>query len=143
MANTQDFSAMLKDMMGAVPMDTSALQDVYKNSSAMSEKMTSVALEAASKSTELSSKWTQATLEKMTDLSKVKEDPADATKAMTDFASQAAEMAAENMAAFAEIAKKVQLDTVEMMLSAGKDMAAETTEAVKTATATAKKAKSN
>ncbi len=41
---------------------------------------------------------------------------------MTDFASATAEVAAENMAAFAEIAKKVQMDTVELMISAGKDM---------------------
>ncbi|MEM6306638.1 MAG: phasin, PhaP [Pseudomonadota bacterium] len=144
MAKSQDFTAIFKDMMGAFPVDTTAFQDAYKNSSAMSEKMSAVALDAASKSTEVSSKWTKATLDKMADLSKAKEDPADITKAMTDFASSSAEMAAEHMAAFAEIAKKVQLDTVELMLSAGKDMAEETTAAVKKATtevtAAAKKA---
>jgi NAD(P)H-hydrate repair Nnr-like enzyme with NAD(P)H-hydrate epimerase domain len=31
-------------------------------------------------------------------------------------------MAAENMAAFAEVAKKVQMDTVELMLAAGKTL---------------------
>ena len=30
------------------------------------------------------------------------------------------------MAAFAEVAKKLQMDTVDLMLSAGKDMASET-----------------
>ncbi len=134
MAKTQDFTAIFKDMMGAFPIDTAAMTDAYKNSSAMSEKMSAVAIDAAAKSTEVSSKWTKATLAKMTDLSKVKEDPADVTKAMTDFASETAEMAAEHMAAFAEIAKKVQLDTVELMLAAGKDMADETTAAVKKAT---------
>ena len=39
------------------------------------------------------------------------------------------------MAAFAEIAKKVQMETVELMLAAGKDLQEETTAAVKKATA--------
>lgn len=135
MANqAQDFTAVFKDMMGAFPVDTSALTDAYKNSSAVSEKLSAVALDAAAKSTEVSSKWTKSTLDKMSGLSKAQAEPADMTKAMTDFASETAEMAAEHMAAFAEIAKKVQLDTVELMMSAGKDVAAETTAAVKKAT---------
>jgi len=48
------------------------------------------------------------------------------------------------MAAFAEIAKKLQLDTVELLMAAGKDVAAEATAAVQKvtteATATVKKA---
>ncbi len=43
-------------------------------------------------------------------------------------------MAAENMAAFAEIAKKVQMETVELMLAAGKDISEDATAAVKKAT---------
>ena len=74
------------------------------------------------------------------DLSTAKEDPADYTKAMTDFASASAETAAEHVAAFAEIAKKVQMDTVELLMAAGKDMQEETTAAVKKATDTATKA---
>ena len=70
----------------------------------------------------------------MGEMSSTKEDPADYTKAMTDFASAQAEMAAEHMAAFAEVAKKVQMDTVELMLAAGKDMGEEATAAVKKAT---------
>ena len=52
-------------------------------------------------------------------------EPADYAKAMSDFASAAAELAAEHMAAFAEVAKKVQMDTVDLMLTAGKDMASD------------------
>jgi NAD(P)H-hydrate repair Nnr-like enzyme with NAD(P)H-hydrate epimerase domain len=44
-------------------------------------------------------------------------------------------MAAENLAAFAEIAKKVQMDTVELMLAAGKNASEEASAAVKKATA--------
>jgi hypothetical protein len=135
MAKADDFTKYMTELMQSFPMDTTAMQDAFKSQAAMGEKMSKVALEAAEKSTELSAKWTKDTLSKMADVTKVKAEPADYTKAMTDFASASAEMAAEHMAAFAEIAKKVQMETVELMLAAGKEMTEETTAAVKKATA--------
>ena len=144
MAKTQDMTAMLKDMMGAFPVDTSALEGAFKNTASLNEKLTGVALEAAEKSSEISSKWTKDTLAKLADMSKAKAEPADYAKALTDFASAQAEVAAENMAAFAEVAKKVQMETVELMMAAGKDASEEAQAAVKKATdevtAAAKKA---
>lgn len=134
MTKAPDVTAMLKDMMGAFPVDTAALEDAFKNTSSMNEKLATVALEAAEKSSAISSKWTNDTLAKMGDMSKAKTDPADFAKAITDFASAQAEVAAENMAAFAEVAKKVQMETVELVMAAGKDVTEEATAAVKKAT---------
>ncbi|EDM69654.1 phasin, PhaP [Roseobacter sp. AzwK-3b] len=134
MAKTQDFSTVMKDIMGAFPVDTKSMEDAFKNQAALSEKLSGVALEAAEKSAEISSKWTKETLAKMSDMTKAKAEPADYAKAMTDFASANAEVAAENMAAFAEIAKKVQMDTVELMMAAGKDLQEDAAKAVKKAT---------
>ena len=143
-AKTQDVTKMMKDMMGAFPVDMTAMQDAFKNQASLSEKMSKVALEAADKSTEISTKWTKETLAKVASVTAVKDEPADYTKAMTDFASAQAEMAAETMAAFAEVAKKVQMETVELMLATGKTMQDDATAAVKKATddvaAAAKKA---
>lgn len=134
----------MKDMMGAFPVDTKAMEDAFKTTATMNEKLSAVALEAADKSIELSTSWTKDTLAKLADLSKAKAEPADYAKSVTDFASAQAEVVAENMAAFAEIAKKVQMDTVELMMAAGKDFSEDATAAVKKATdemtATAKKA---
>ncbi|GAA6182141.1 MULTISPECIES: phasin family protein [unclassified Shimia] len=130
----QDVTAIFKDVMGAFPVDTSAFEDAFKNSAALNEKLTAVALGAAEKSSEISSKWTKDTLSKLSDMSKAKEEPADYAKAITDFASAQAEVAAENMAAFAEVAKKVQMETVELLMSAGKEATEEATAAVKKAT---------
>jgi hypothetical protein len=135
MAKTNDFTKTMQDMMASFPVDASAFQDAFKTSAAMGEKMTRVALEAAEKSTEISSGWAKATLAKVGTLTKSKEDPTDYAKAMSDFASAAAEMAAENLAAFAEVAKKVQMETVELMLAAGKEASEDATAAVKKATA--------
>ncbi len=134
MAKTQDFTKVMQDMMASFPVDASAFQDAFKTSAAMGEKMTKVALEAAEKSTEISSSWAKATIAKVGVLAKTKEEPADYAKSVSDFASAAAEMAAENLAAFAEVAKKVQMETVELMLAAGKEVSQDATAAVKKAT---------
>ena len=134
MAKTQDITGMMKDMMGAFPVDTKAMEDAFKTTATMNEKLSHVALEAAEKSTEISAKWTKDMLTELADMSKVKQEPADYAKAMTDFASAQAEVAAENMAAYAEIAKKVQMDTVELMMAAGKDFSEDATAAMKKAT---------
>ncbi len=144
MAKAQDFTATLKEMMGAFPVDTAAFEDSFKAQAELGEKFSGVAIEAAEKSTAISTKWTQDTLAKLADMSKAKAEPADYAKAMTDFASAQAEVAAENMAAFAEVAKKVQLETVELMMaaskSAGEDAAAAVKKATDEATKAAKKA---
>lgn len=137
MAKTQDYTAFMKDFMGAFPVDTKAMEDAFKTTATLNEKLSAVALDAAEKSTDLSSKWTKSTLEKVAEFSKAKAEPADYAKAFTEFASASAEVAAENMAAFAEIAKKVQMDTVELMMAAGKDLQEDATAAVKKATSEA------
>lgn len=134
MANTNDFTKMFSDMMSTMPMDMSTFNEAFKSQAAMAEKMSKVALEAAEQSTEISSKWTKDTIAKLGDVTKVKEEPTEYTKAMTDFASAQAEMAAETMAAFAEVAKRVQMETVELMMAAGKEASEEATAAVKKAT---------
>ncbi|MEM6384965.1 MAG: Phasin [Pseudomonadota bacterium] len=143
-AAANDYTKMMKDMMGAFPVDTSAMTEVFKTQASFADKMSKVVLEAAEKSTEVSAGWTKATIGKLGVVTNVKDDPSDYTKAMTDFASAQAEMSSESMAAFAEIAKKVQMETVELMLAAGKDIGEDATKAVKKATdemtAAAKKA---
>jgi len=137
MTKSDEFTKMMKDMFGSTPMDTSALQNAFKSQAAMMERMTKVALEAAEKSTEVSAQWTKATLAKAGDVASTKKDPADYSKAMSDFTSAQAELASEHAAAFAEIAKKLQLETVGILMAAGKNMQEETTAAVKTASDTA------
>ena len=140
MAKTQDYTKAMKDFMGAFPVDMSAVQEAFKTQATFGEKLSKVALEAADKSSEISNKWTKDTIARVSGVSKAKEDPADYTKAVTDFATAQAELAAENMAAFAEVAKKVQLETVELMLAAGKDMQEDATAAVKKASDEVQKA---
>ena len=141
---TQDYTKTMKEMLGAFPVDTSVMSEAFKAQASFADQMSKVVLEAAEKSTEISTGWTKSTIGKLGVVTNAKSEPTDYTKAMTDFASTQAEMSAESMAAFAEVAKKVQMETVELMLAAGKDMSEDATKAVKKATdeltAAAKKA---
>jgi hypothetical protein len=110
------------------------MEDAFKSQAALNEKLSTVALTAAEQSAEISNKWAKETLTKLSEMSKAKTEPADYAKAMTDFASANAEVAAEHMAAFAEVAKKVQMETVELLMASGKSMQEDAAAAVKKAT---------
>ena len=125
MAKTPDFTKPFQDMMANLPVDTSSMSEAFKTQAQLSEKMTRVALQAAERSTEISAAWAKDTLARMGELTTSKDQPADYAKAMSDFASAAAELAAEHMAAYAEVAKKVQMDTVDLLMSAGKEAGAD------------------
>ena len=72
MAKTQDVTAMMKDMMGAFPVDMTAMEDAFKTTASLNEKLSGVALEAAEKSAEISNKWTKDTLSKLNEMSRAK-----------------------------------------------------------------------
>ena len=125
MAKTPDFTKPFQDPLANFPVDTSSLTEAFRSQTALSERMTRVALQAAERSTEISAAWAKDTLSRMGELTTSKEQPSDYAKAMSDFASAAAELAAEHMAAYAEVAKKVQMDTVDLLLNASKDVQAD------------------
>ncbi|TBN41063.1 Phasin [Paracoccus subflavus] len=125
MAKTPDFAKTFQDMMSNFPVDMSSYQDAFKSQGLLGEKLAKVALAAAERSTEISAQWAKDTISRMGELAAVKQEPSDYAKSLSDFASASAEVAAEHMAAYAEVAKKVQMDTVDLMLTAGKDVAAE------------------
>ncbi|MBU3030546.1 Phasin [Paracoccus marinaquae] len=125
MAKTPDFTKTLQDMLANFPVDTSSVQEALKSQSVLGEKLAKVALTAAERSTEISAQWAKDSIARLGELAVVKEEPAEYAKAVTDYASASAEVAAEHMAAFAEVAKKVQMDTVDLMLTAGKDLASD------------------
>ena len=125
MAKTPDFAKNFQDMMANFPIDTSSFQEAFKSQGVLGEKLARVALAAAERSTEISAQWAKDTIARVGELAVVKHEPSDYAKSLTDFASASAEVAAEHMAAFAEVAKKVQMDTVDLMLTAGKDVAAD------------------
>ncbi|WEF22882.1 Phasin [Paracoccus sp. S3-43] len=125
MAKTPDFAKTFQDILANFPVDTSSFQEAFKSQSVLGEKLARVTLNAAERSTEISAQWAKDTIARVGELAAVKQEPADYAKSLTDFASASAEVAAEHLSAFAEVAKKVQVDTVDLLLTAGKDVAAD------------------
>lgn len=125
MAKTNDYTKTFQDMMSNFPVDTSSMQEAFRSQTVLGERLARAALTAAERSTEISAQWTKDALARMGEMTSAKSEPADYAKSVSDFASASAELAAEHMAAFAEVAKKLQMDTVDLMLTAGKDMASD------------------
>ena len=73
-AKNADYTKMMQDMMGAFPVDMTAMQDAFKTQATLSDKLSKVALEAADKSTEISTKWTKDTLSKISSMTTVKDE---------------------------------------------------------------------
>ncbi|WBU52080.1 Phasin [Paracoccus sp. SCSIO 75233] len=140
MAKAPDFTKTMQDMMANFPVDTSSMQDAFKTQSALNEKMAKVALSAAERSTEISAQWTKDTIARVGELTAQKDDASAYAKAYTDFASAAAETAAEHLSAFAEVAKKLQMETVDLLMAAGKDIAADAQQTAEKATKQAQEA---
>lgn len=113
--------APLADLLSKFPADLSAFSKAAQNSAKLNENLSKVALDAAERSAEVYYGWAKSTIEKLGDVTKAKDDPSDYAQAMNEFGSATLESNAERQAAFAEIARKVQTDTVEILLNAGKE----------------------
>jgi hypothetical protein len=131
---TNDFTKSFEKMFSEVPGN---FGDIFKNSAQYNAKFYQVALDAARENAELAQTWTKDAIKKAEKLADVKEEPADYAKVTADYVTEQAQATPEHIAAFAEVAKKVQTKTVELMMAAGQELQAEAT---KTATKATKKA---
>ena len=134
MAGISEMTAMYENIMKALPFDNKLFEETLKKNAGLNEKFASVLITAADKNTDISSKWTKDTLTRLSGLAKPQEETADYAKSMTDFASDQVEVVSESMAAFAETAKKAQMDFVEIMMTFGKDLSEEAAATVKKTT---------
>lgn len=132
MALTQDFTKPFKDMMGNWPMDSDAMEGAWATSAGFGEKLSTIALGAAGKTTDISMQWTVETLGRMGEMTKAKPEPADYAKAMSDFATAQLESATSHMTALSEIAKQMQSETLDLMMTTGKDIAEDASAAAAT-----------
>ena len=134
MSNLGDVNKLMKDMMGNFPLDTVAIEKAIKKSASLNEKLANLALEAAGKSTEISTSWANETFDKFQVTAEAKDEPVDYGKAVMDFWSTQTEIATKKMELFSDVLKKAQMETVELMVSAGKDMTKDASEALRKTT---------
>lgn len=134
-SKTNDFTKAIENMFAGNLPDMSAFTDATKGATDFGTKLSQIAIAAAEKNAELTSVWTKQAFAKFEEASKVQADPAAYAKLVSDLANESAKTSPEQIAAFAEVAKKAQQDTVELVMAAGQEIQAETTAAVKKATA--------
>ncbi|HVG49333.1 MAG TPA: Phasin, partial [Rubellimicrobium sp.] len=106
--------------LSSFPVATAAQENLAKSQAALAEKLSYIAIDFAGRSTGLSTRWAQDFLSKLPDLARAQAGPADYAKAAGDFMSGSAETATEHLAAFAGIAKTVQVETLALLLTASK-----------------------
>ena len=104
-----------------------------KKQTVVNEKYYNLFLGAAEKSTAISYKWASDVLTKMQEVQTSKTDPSEYAQSIGDFVSEQTDVATENLAALAEVAKKAQLDSVSLFVATAKEVQDETAASVKKA----------
>ena len=94
-------------------------------------KLSKIALETIKKNTELSQEWSKEILNSLETFTKTQKNPSDYSKVINDFVTQQTQSSPKHIAEFAEIAKQAQLDTIDLYMSAGKEMNEEMTKTAK------------
>lgn len=129
---TPDFAKAFENLFASA--DTSALNDVFKNAAEFNSKISDIAIKAAEKNAELSQAWTKETLNKLESVAKPKTDAQEYAQVISEFTTTQAQTTPEHITAFAEVAKQAQMDTMELLLSAGQEAQTKATPAAKKTT---------
>ena len=111
-------------------MSSHSLDSIFEFNS----KLSKIALDTLKKSAELSQDWSKETLNSLDTFTKTHKNPSDYSKVINDFVTQQTQSSPKHIAEFAEIAKKAQLDTIDLYMSAGKEMNEEMTKTAKKTT---------
>lgn len=119
-ASAFDFAQTTEKLLGALNVDTKAYEDVLKNAAEFNAKLGKVAVDAAKKNAELTNAWTQDVLARFDNANTACGNPVEYAAAASDFATAEARALPERLAQFAEVAKTAQLNTVDLLISAGK-----------------------
>ena len=131
MFNFEDYTKNFEKIMSQSPFK---IDDAMKSMMDYNTKVGKIALDTVKKNTELSQSWTKESLSALDPFVKGTEKPEDFMKIANDFVSSQTQSAPKHMAEIAEVAKKAQLETIDLMMKTGKDAQEELTNVAKKAT---------
>ena len=131
MFNFEDYTKNFEKIMSQSPIK---IDDAMKSMMDYNTKVGKIALDTVKKNTELSQSWAKESLSALDPFFKGTEKPEDFMKIATDFVTTQTQSAPKHMAEFAEVAKKAQLETIDLMMKTGKDAQEELTNVAKKAT---------
>jgi hypothetical protein len=133
MSDPIDMQKMMQEALAALRLDPGKMQETLQAQAGLGEEFSRLALGAAEKSAELSAKFTQATLARLGEVTSAKAAPADYGKAMQEFAEAQSDLVHGQVAAFTQILREVQTQTVELMMQAARTAQVQGAAAMKTA----------
>jgi hypothetical protein len=119
MFTVADYTKAFEKFSTASPFE---MADNFKPFIEYQTKLSQVAFDAAKKNIEISQTWLNDTITALDAFAKPVEKPADFAAASTEFAKAQVEAAPKHLASIADVAKKAQVDTAEIILKAGKDV---------------------
>ena len=131
MFNFEDYSKNFEKMMSQSPVK---FDDAMKSMMDFNSKFGKIALDTVKKNTELSQAWAKESLSALDPFVKSTEKPEDFMKIATDYMSSQTQSTPKHIAEFADVAKKAQLETIDLMMKAGKDAQEELSSVTKKAT---------
>ena len=130
MFNFEDYTKNFEKMMSQSPIK---IVEAMKSVMDYNAKFGKIALDTVKKNTELSQTWAKESLSALDPFVKSTEKPEDFMKIATDYVSSQTQSTPKHIAEFAEVAKKAQLETIDLMMKAGKDAQEELTNVTKKA----------
>ncbi|MYG09462.1 MAG: hypothetical protein F4170_01235 [Rhodobacteraceae bacterium] len=97
-----------------------AMNDTYQKTAANMEKAVSIALNAASEVVDINDRWAKDTLARAKGVAEERPSPENMVRTMQDYASSSWEASAQYLASYTEVARKAQMDAVELAIGAAK-----------------------
>ena len=131
MFNFEDYTKNFEKMMSQSPIK---FDDAMRSVMDYNSKFGKIALDTVKKNTELTQAWAKESLSALDPFVKSTEKPEDFMKVATDYVSSQTQNTPKHIAEFAEVAKKAQLETIDLMMKAGKDAQEELSSVTKKAT---------
>ena len=131
MFNFEDYGKNFEKMMSQSPIK---FDEAMKTAMDYNSKLGKIALDTVKKNSELSQAWAKESLSALDPFVKSTEKPEDFMKIATDYMSSQTQSTPKHIAEFAEVAKKAQLETIDLMMKAGKDAQEELSSVTKKAT---------
>ena len=131
MFNFEDYTKNFEKIMSQSPFK---IDDAMKSMMDYNTRVGKIALDTVKKNTELSQSWAKESLAALDPFVKGTDKPEEFMKIASDYVSTQTQSTPKHMAEFAEVAKKAQLETIDLMMKAGKDAQEELTNVAKKAT---------
>ena len=101
------------------------LDESLRNSMTLNADLARVVLKATDESVAVASKWTNEAMREVSNAAAASDRPENYSETMKELAASSIEVSARHLSAFSEIARRVQAETLELVLSSGKPVAQE------------------